>query len=423
MSSASSISADSVDSVNKAAASTPSVPDDELDHKAALRSSEPIPANEPSASPVSPQAPASPTTSTASSVSESSITPTTPPSQLRHLGVPDGSDGEDARLTSSSAPEPDTDFEGMLSSFAEWQLRSRPGTPALLSDWKRNTVDPNASFTRTVFAVKRQQNDIRKQVESLEKELAHIHDKVSHSLDTSTHLVMRAQELVASERKSMEKQHESTSYNIRSLETKLNKAQRHIATLQAQHIADKGLLEQLANEITVLWRHQEDIGSRLQHAEETEQHVRQLAERLRELMQEVRERDLEARRVSMSIPTLKDELTRTAVKAKLYAPPRKAGKFLAILQAMMARLCASIGRLGVAPFEAGARLWCIVVAGLQFGFARAKVVTYRLKTMVLVWVHSLTFYLLIAGLAVVVATFLYQTRSRGDSPIWDALAA
>ena len=116
-------------------------------------------------------------------------------------------------------------------------------------------------------------------------------------------------ELISSERKNMEKRHESTAYNIGSLETKLNKAQRHIATLQAQHIADKGLIDQLVNEIAALWDRQEEIGGRLQRAEETEQHVRQLAERLRELMREVRERECEIRRgLSTVIPTLADEL-------------------------------------------------------------------------------------------------------------------
>ncbi|KAI0657553.1 hypothetical protein C8Q70DRAFT_934897 [Cubamyces menziesii] len=261
--------------------------------------------------PATPAPPASPASSTTSSVSSvSSLTPSTPPSMLRRANVHYRAA---ARLASPEPvdggnPAPDEDFEGLVSSFAGWRLQSTPATPASFSSLRQVAPD-DASFTRTVSAVRRQQNDLKKLVESLENELAQVHSKVSESLDTSTNLLLRTQELISSERKNMEKRHESTAYNIGSLETKLNKAQRHIATLQAQHIADKGLIDQLVNEIAALWDRQEEIGGRLQRAEETEQHVRQLAERLRELMREVRERECEIRRgLSTVIPTLADEL-------------------------------------------------------------------------------------------------------------------
>ncbi|KAL7279726.1 hypothetical protein ACG7TL_006133 [Trametes sanguinea] len=200
-----------------------------------------------------PESPTSPTSSTTSSISsDSPHTPCTPPSILRRARVHRGPGGEDRswqtidRLDGDPEPDTDTEFEGLLSSFAGWWLQSRPATPAPFSE-KRCQYAPEGTlgFTRTVSAVKRQQDRIKKLVESLEQELAQVHDKVSDPLRVSTQLLMRTQDLIVNERKNMEKRHESTASDICALETKLNTAQRHIATLQAQHIADKGLIEQL----------------------------------------------------------------------------------------------------------------------------------------------------------------------------------
>ncbi|KAI9062807.1 hypothetical protein FKP32DRAFT_1677295 [Trametes sanguinea] len=405
------------------------------------------PPTSPLGTPTSPTSPTPSTTSSSSAVS--SLSPSTPPSMLRRLNVRRRSDGDEGvRSSVRGAPDSDTDFEGMLSSFAGWQLQSRPGTPAAFSN--------KHSFTRTVSAVKRQQDGIRKVVESLEKELSHVHDKVSESLRVSTQQLMRTRELVANERKNMEKRHESTAYNITSLETKLNTAQRHIATLQAQHAADKDLIEKLTHEIAALWNHQEDIGGRLHRAEETEQHVRQLADRLRELMREIEQRDCEARRGLSMVPTLQEELAGTdfyesigseaeadaasssngiqlyPTEAELDTTPPKNGVYLYLLKTLVLAVF-SVGRsLGALLLFLGAM--CVrrvatrvvqsargVVASItSFGFRCARVMV----TLARLLAARLISWLVIALIVSAVAMLYHRVAgSPRDSPIWDALAA
>ncbi|OSD01990.1 hypothetical protein PYCCODRAFT_1468255 [Trametes coccinea BRFM310] len=390
-----------------------------------------------------PVLPPSPSDSTSSS-SVSSLVPTTPPSMLRRLNSRQSSgDHEEDTRAHSGAPESDSDFEGMLSSFAGWQLKSRPGTPATSANrWLRSTNDRNAGFTRTVHVVKRQQDDIRKVVESLEKELLCVHDKVTESLHASTRMLLRTQELIANERKNMERQHESTANDIRSLETRLTRAQRHIATLQAQHIADKGLIEKLANEIAVLWDHQDDIGCRLQRAEETEQQGRQLAGKLRELMHEIQVRDHEARQdLSTVLPTLQEELARNdfAPSAPTETKPvvlaHNPGVMAVVkLKSIVSCVYAGVKYIGTMLFFLGlAALHRILMGGLRSGLAlvsvAARIFDYHCAVVIVVWARFLATRLLItivvACIVVATSSILYQRLAppRRESPIWDALAA
>ncbi|KAI0323576.1 hypothetical protein GY45DRAFT_1341349 [Cubamyces sp. BRFM 1775] len=180
---------------------------------------------------------------------------------------------------------------------------------------------------------------------------------------------------------------------------KLNKAQCHIATLQAQHIADKSLL---ANEIT--------------HTEETEQHVRQLAEQLRGLMQEVRERDREAHQVTMTIPMLEDELNRIVPKVNLDVVMCKGSTCPVVLEAMITPLSIGLGYIRVTPLRVEAHLQCIVAAGL----AMVTVIICRFKTAVATWALSLHIYfsyaLIIALIALVASAILYQHITSPQEP-------
>ncbi|KAI0325703.1 hypothetical protein GY45DRAFT_1374555 [Cubamyces sp. BRFM 1775] len=396
--------------------------------------------------PTTPAPPASPASSTTSSVSSVlSLTPSTPPSMLRRLNVhrrgaaPEPADSGTVEPADSGAVEPDDDFEGLVSSFAGWRLQSRPATPAPFSG-VRHAVADSANFTRTVSAVKRQQSDLKKLVETLETELSQVHNKVSESLDTSTNLLLRTQEMISSERKNMEKRHESTAYNIGSLETKLNKAQRNIATLQAQHIADKGLIEKLANEIAALWDRQEEIGCRLQRAEDTEQHVRQLAEKLRELLYEVRERESEVRRgLSSVMPSLAEELDSAQPSVRSNAVTTASHKMCELLWDIIAkvfRVQAGVWHLASQSLLAG--VICssrAVVSGLQTGNVVITVIAAAaakpFKSPAAVMIAARTFHFMkhllvpfVIAMLIYAASSLMSGRaaqSRGDSPIWDSL--
>ena len=82
----------------------------------------------------------------------------------------------------------------------------------------------------------------------------------------------------------MERTHLVAAEAIQTLQSKLAKAHRDIATLQAQHIAGKGLLERMANDIAEVLSVQEDMGCRLARLEESEQKVQETAEKTRHLM-------------------------------------------------------------------------------------------------------------------------------------------
>ncbi|RDX51822.1 hypothetical protein OH76DRAFT_1417166 [Lentinus brumalis] len=91
-------------------------------------------------------------------------------------------------------------------------------------------------------------------------------------------------EKIHKERRSMEETHVIAADAIQVLQSKLTKAHRDIATLQAQHIAGQGLMERMANDIAEVLAVQDDMGCRLARLEESEQQMSTSAEKTRELM-------------------------------------------------------------------------------------------------------------------------------------------
>ncbi len=71
----------------------------------------------------------------------------------------------------------------------------------------------------------------------------------------------------------MEKTNETAADGMMSLEQKLARAQASIATLQAQHSADKEAMEAMANDIAEVLAIQEDMGCRLLRLNESQQSI------------------------------------------------------------------------------------------------------------------------------------------------------
>ena len=80
---------------------------------------------------------------------------------------------------------------------------------------------------------------------------------------------------------------EGNADTLQSLEAKLLKAQRAIATLQAQHVADKQTIESMANDIAEILDIQDSMGHRLQRLDECEQSIRVSVDATRELIMEL----------------------------------------------------------------------------------------------------------------------------------------
>ncbi|KAI9061948.1 hypothetical protein FKP32DRAFT_1677577 [Trametes sanguinea] len=428
----------------------------------------------PDASPLAPDASplasdAIPLASDASPLSyEISLLPSNP-STVPSEATPDaqghlsdsGSEGPPSTPPSPSTPssanapaESDGELKNLLSSFAGWQLHSRANTPSppyrqrrstpFLNDTSSSYEDDSrtdASFNRTVVVVKKQQKELRKLVNTLETELFDVREKVSHSLRTSTDLLMRTQDMIVKERRNMEKQHEFTADSIQSLESKLNKAQRHIATLQAQHIADKGLIDQLANEIAVLWEHHQDIGTRLQCAEESEHQVRSLADKLKVLIDEVRARDLDVHQsLAAVLPTLEEELNKGGLSLPsgaedaveqhtLQAPtspiPTLARRYMrlqAILQAfdVVARhlRVASLVHFGVHGLLGLLR--CLREGTRRLRAHAGARFPLLFQSIVILFFSALLVLVLVLAPALYPRVVYYR---RDDSPIWDSLGA
>ncbi len=76
---------------------------------------------------------------------------------------------------------------------------------------------------------------------------------------------------------------------MQTLEQKLARAQCAIATLQAQHNADKSAMESMANDIAEVLSLQEDMGCRLDRLDESEQSLRLTAGKTRELVTDLAE--------------------------------------------------------------------------------------------------------------------------------------
>ncbi|RPD78433.1 hypothetical protein L226DRAFT_292528 [Lentinus tigrinus ALCF2SS1-7] len=94
-------------------------------------------------------------------------------------------------------------------------------------------------------------------------------------------------ESILRERRSMEKTNETAADGLLSLEQKLARAQASIATLQAQHSADKQAMELMANDIAEVLAIQEDMGCRLQRLSESHQSISDKADHTRNLLTEL----------------------------------------------------------------------------------------------------------------------------------------
>ncbi|KAH9887575.1 hypothetical protein C8Q73DRAFT_794584 [Cubamyces lactineus] len=227
-----------------------------------------------------------------------------------HIGFDISPDG----TPTSDSYDADHDMK-ILDTIASYSRPAPPPFPP--TDDVVQEQEPNglmeAGFLRTFTEVRRQQDRLQGVIDRLEQELCSVQDRVSESLQRSVGLIRRTRELIAKERQAMEKQHALAADNISVLENRLRQAQRHIATLEAQHLTQNGLIEHMAQEISALWLHQEAIGGRLEHAEMCEEHVRVMANRLDEYMHDMTMREMG---LSQSQPTpkltLADELINDA---------------------------------------------------------------------------------------------------------------
>ncbi|KAI0666488.1 hypothetical protein C8Q78DRAFT_1083090 [Trametes maxima] len=219
----------------------------------------------------------------------------------------DSDDAAEVALPDVNSGDTDTEFKSFLSRFAGFHL-APPGLAATTSPSPPSSVG-GMSFTNTVAEVKRQQKRLHQIIDGLEAEVCVLRDGVHDSLEKSKGLLARTQESIVKERKVVERQHEITADSIQSLEHQLKKAQRDIAVLQAQHIADKGLIDKLANEINALWSYQSDIGGRIEHTEECEAYIRLLAGRVKDLLDELGSHEIGSQLgEAVAIRTLADEM-------------------------------------------------------------------------------------------------------------------
>ncbi len=85
----------------------------------------------------------------------------------------------------------------------------------------------------------------------------------------------------------MEKTNETAADGLLSLEQKLTRAQASIATLQAQHSAEKEAMESMANDIAEVLAIQEDMGCRLIRLSESQQCIYDTAGHARDLLTEL----------------------------------------------------------------------------------------------------------------------------------------
>ncbi|OJT02580.1 hypothetical protein TRAPUB_6902, partial [Trametes pubescens] len=143
------------------------------------------------------------------------------------------------------------------------------------------------TFSNTANTVKRRQDEVLQRTHALEKEMADLREVLSDALRAASARLVQTQQRMSKERQDMQQRHMSTAGSMQHLESTRSKAQRDLATLHAQHIAEKGLIDQMANEIAFLWDRQEDIGHRLKHMDDDDQAMQSLAERLNEVRAEL----------------------------------------------------------------------------------------------------------------------------------------
>ncbi|RDX47418.1 hypothetical protein OH76DRAFT_1484772 [Lentinus brumalis] len=221
-----------------------------------------------------------------------------------------------------TTPESDAEFAPLVDSFSSWKLGSAPATPGLRRFTKvaRRTPDMHdddrsflsqdiafpANFLHTVRQVERVQAQLDKRTTELEEEMANLRTEFATSVRTSKTLLLKTQATITSERRTMEKAHEGAIDSVRPLEQKLARAQCAIATLQAQHNADKSAMERMANDIAEVLAIQEDMGCRLERLDESEQSLRLTAGMTRELVTDLIDEPSSCDEVSLR--TLADEL-------------------------------------------------------------------------------------------------------------------
>ncbi|OSC97459.1 hypothetical protein PYCCODRAFT_1471865 [Trametes coccinea BRFM310] len=353
--------------------------------------------------------------------------PTTTSSQASQA-----SGGYDSDSSSAGVPSPTKIRVGSaMKDLSDYKLAPQPRTSVIEAEEDLEcSSETGAGFIRIASEVRRQQVRLEKTITSLEQQIDDVRKHVADSLQKSADLLSRTQKSIVNERKAMEKQHEIAADKITALENRLLQAQRHIATLQAQHLADSGIIERMASEISVLWLHQEAIGGRLEHAEECEQHVQFVANRLKDYMDDITVRELGlSQGESAARLTLAEELIAhdaEVLGTSETAPVADIGdshewSSLRLLSARLARKIETLqGHLRPASLTAPAR----ASSGSRFALDRDGLIDRLGKTVLTRRVLCLLIVLIVlAAFVLAILSHLHAQRLRHDAPVWMALGA
>ncbi|RPD67640.1 hypothetical protein L226DRAFT_577076 [Lentinus tigrinus ALCF2SS1-7] len=190
----------------------------------------------------------------------------------------------------------DEDLNPLLFSLSSLRLASRPTTPrhpprgrtrfdepSGRRIWSRASSEDEsdaahqeavpASFAKSIRGIQRTQTLLDQRTTELEKEFASLREELSTSVTTSKSLLRKTQETISKECRTIEQAQLVSTDTVQSLEQKFNKAQLAIATLQAQHRADKEAMERMANDIAEVLAIQDQMGCRLLRLGEAEESI------------------------------------------------------------------------------------------------------------------------------------------------------
>ncbi|KAI0744907.1 hypothetical protein C8Q76DRAFT_688181 [Earliella scabrosa] len=170
------------------------------------------------------------------------------------------------------------------SPFQTAWLQEAPTDDIGFGDRNGDTVLVPRSLVLSIRRVQRMQTELNNRTTDLENELYALRAKFASSVQTSKSLLLKTQETITKERRNMARAQEGAVDTMQSLNQKLGKAHLAIATLQAQHLADKETMERMATDIAEVIAIQEEMGSRLQWLDECEQSLRVTAEQTKGLV-------------------------------------------------------------------------------------------------------------------------------------------
>ncbi|KAI0682048.1 hypothetical protein C8Q76DRAFT_804429 [Earliella scabrosa] len=198
----------------------------------------------------------------------------------------------------------DDDIAPLLSSLAELQLHSKPTTPSrgrltpggytapVSEDMvPAEDAESNAALSRhffkTIKGMLRTQTIIDKRTVELESELARLRAQFVESVKTSRSLLVKTRETIVQERRDIARAQEGACDTVKALEQQLAKAQVAIATLQAQHLANKEAMDSMSNDIAAVLSIQDEMGRQLERLDECEQKIRHDVHSTRERLAEL----------------------------------------------------------------------------------------------------------------------------------------